>query len=191
MQQEDLMPIYPAVEVVTVAGCILAPCGTPLVPTRWLSPEGSVAGLAQHWVLAPQSGFFDGAEAAVLPLAPAQAPWVLSQKSLHPVPGHGTDTPLVSLPQNWARVAGVLGMGRCLRMVFCRQMQLYSVLWAVRASASTKPGTSLLGWIVHRADHSCTAPGSLLAWIHPDSETEWVLTYRQNTTQTNPDIHGI
>lgn len=51
--------------------------------------------------------------------------------------------------------------------------------------------SKLLGWIVHHANHSYTAPCSLLAWIHPDWETAWVLTYQQNTMQTNPDVRGI
>lgn len=97
MQQGDFMPICPAVGVVTMASCVLAPCGTGLVLTCWLGPEGSAAGLAstgtQGTGLASRSGFFDGAEVAVLPLAPAWAPWVLSRKCLHCVPGHGTDMP--------------------------------------------------------------------------------------------------
>lgn len=70
-----------------------------------------------------------------------------------------------------ARAAGLLGWGRCVCMEFA-DMQLYSVFRAGRTSASSEPGASLLGWILHRANHSYTAPGSLLAWIHPDSETE-------------------
>lgn len=68
------------------------------------------------------------------------------------------------------RLACWVGVG--VSVWYFADMQLYSVFRAGRTSASSEPGASLLGWILHRANHSYTAPGSLLAWIHPDSETE-------------------
>lgn len=113
----------PCSRVVTGACCVLvwpglSPCGTAL------GLKGTASRLAF-----PLARCFWWAEMVVLLLAPAWTPWVLSRKSLHHVPGRGTDMPPVSL----SRLAGLPTCklrGKCVWMVFCREMQLDSVLWA-------------------------------------------------------------
>lgn len=87
----------PCSRVVIEACCVLvwpglSPCGTAL------GLKGTASRLAF-----PLARCFWWAEMAVLLLAPAWTPWVLSQKSLHHVPGRGTDMPPVSL----SRLAGL------------------------------------------------------------------------------------
>lgn len=179
------MPIY-----VILAGCLQAPRRRARV-TKRAQFCSSMARLAHTGTQGTGWSLRQALLAvAELPRATQLAQRVPSQRSPHHVPGCGTDMPFVSLSGKiWGRLLFWVGVG--VSVWYSADMQLYSVLRAGRTSASSKPRASWWGWIVHGANHSYTAPDSSLAWIHPDSETERVLTYRLNTTQSNPDIHGI
>lgn len=158
-----------------VDGCLPAPRRRAPAPTNGFGSASSTARSAQagpRGQAGPSASLFrwDGGEGAAAGCAAGMVSAISEISAPRSRTWHRHAFCLLICENARGRLACWVGVG--VSVWYFADMQLYSVFRAGRTSASSEPGASLLGWILHRANHSYTAPGSLLAWIHPDSETE-------------------